>query len=232
MSSEQIRNLITQLAAPFEVSIDIVENGSRKHRGFAFVQCRSLAEANVLLAKFSGLFTKVNFAKKEPKPAENVMSNISNVFVRGISRDMPDTELYQAFGGITDGVVQCHVADGYGFVLFDTRANAQKKIVEMDGKTLNGKLISVSWARPDTVGRKRKRPMSEESPTPSSTDLGLSSLLKRPVIPSHLFQLPPQPAQILQPSLIPFLNPSFPLLFPQNPLLAQPDLTQYLNFLM
>lgn len=70
------------------------------------------------------------------------------------------------------------------------------------------------------------------SPTPSSTDLGLSSLLKRPVIPSHLFQLPPQPAQILQPSLIPFLNPSFPLLFPQNPLLAQPDLTQYLNFLM
>lgn len=82
---------------------------------------------------------------------------ISNVFVRGISRDMSDTELHLAFGGIADGVVQCHVADGYGFVLFDTRGNAQKKIAEMDGKVLNGKKISVTWARPDTGGRKRKR---------------------------------------------------------------------------
>ncbi|EFP07195.1 hypothetical protein CRE_13511 [Caenorhabditis remanei] len=176
------------------------------------------------------LFTKVNFAKREPKPADNVMSNISNVFVRGINREMSDTELFQAFGGVTDGVVQCHVADGYGFVLFDTRANAQKKITEMDGTVLNGKSISVSWARPDTLGRKRKRPMNEESSTLSTPDL-YASLLKRPAIPSQLFQLPPQPS-VLQPSLFPLLNPTYPILFPPNPLLAQPDLSQYLNFLM
>ncbi|CAP37093.1 LOW QUALITY PROTEIN: Protein CBG19947, partial [Caenorhabditis briggsae] len=161
LSSDQIRNLITSSAVPFEVTIEIVENGSRRHRGFAFVQCRNPAEANVLMSKFASLFTKVNYAKREPKPAENVMSNISNVFVRGISRDMTDTELYQAFGGAAEGVVQCHVADGYGFVLFDTRANAQKKITEMDRKVLNGKSISVSWARPDTMGRKRKRTENE-----------------------------------------------------------------------
>ncbi|KAF1757099.1 hypothetical protein GCK72_013554 [Caenorhabditis remanei] len=231
LSSDQIRALISQSAAPFEVNIEIVENGSRRHRGFAFVQCRNPAEASVLMAKFSALFTKVNFAKREPKPADNVMSNISNVFVRGINREMSDTELFQAFGGVTDGVVQCHVADGYGFVLFDTRANAQKKITEMDGTVLNGKSISVSWARPDTLGRKRKRPMNEESSTLSTPDLGYASLLKRPAIPSQLFQLSPQPP-VLQPSLFPLLNPTYPLLFPPNPLLAQPDLSQYLNFLM
>uniref|UniRef100_A0A1I7T3V0 RRM domain-containing protein n=1 Tax=Caenorhabditis tropicalis TaxID=1561998 RepID=A0A1I7T3V0_9PELO len=222
------KTLINQSASPFEVTIEIVENGSRKHRGFAFVQCRSPAEASLLLTKFTGLFTKVNYAKREPKPAENVMSNITNVFVRGISREMPDTDLYQAFGGVADGVVQCHVADGYGFVLFDTRANAQKKILEMDGKVLNGKTISVNWARPDTVGRKRKRPMGEESPSDFSN---LSSLLKRPVIPSQMIQIPP-PTTVFQPSLLPLFNPSFPLLFPQNPLLTQTDLSQYLNFLI
>uniref|UniRef100_A0A8R1IR64 RRM domain-containing protein n=1 Tax=Caenorhabditis japonica TaxID=281687 RepID=A0A8R1IR64_CAEJA len=64
------------------------------------------------------------------------MSNISNVFIRGLSRDMSDTDLHQAFGGAEEGVVQCHVADGYGFVLFDTRENARRKISEMDGAVL------------------------------------------------------------------------------------------------
>ncbi|CAI2351797.1 unnamed protein product [Caenorhabditis sp. 36 PRJEB53466] len=231
LSSDQIRTLIAQSAAPFEVSIEIVENGSRRHRGFAFVQCRNPQEANVLLTKFTPLFTKVNFAKREPKPAENVMSNISNVFVRGISREMSDTELYNAFGGVQHGVVQCHVADGYAFVLFDTRGNAQKKIAEMDGTVLNGKSISVTWARPDTGGRKRKRP-SEESPTPCPDVVGFSSLIKRPIVASQLFQLPQPP---VLPPIIPLLAPHFPLFLPQNPLLAaaaQPDLSQYLNFLI
>ncbi|EGT40131.1 hypothetical protein CAEBREN_03527 [Caenorhabditis brenneri] len=171
LSSDQIRTLISQSASPFEVTTEIVENGSRRHRGFAFVQCRSPAEASILLTKFTTLFTKVNYAKREPKPAENVMSNITNVFVRGISSDMPDTELYQAFGGVADGVVQCHVADGYGFVLFDTRANAQKKIAAMDGKVLNGKTISVSWARPDTMARKRKKPTGEERIATTKIDI-------------------------------------------------------------
>ncbi|PIC33324.1 hypothetical protein B9Z55_013347 [Caenorhabditis nigoni] len=239
LSSDQIRNLITSSAVPFEVTIEIVENGSRRHRGFAFVQCRNPAEANVLMSKFASLFTKVNYAKREPKPAENVMSNISNVFVRGISRDMTDTELYQAFGGAAEGVVQCHVADGYGFVLFDTRANAQKKITEMDRKILNGKSISVSWARPDTMGRKRKRTENEVPPLPSPSAipaLDYSAFLKRPVVPSQLFQMPATsaaPPAVLQTSLIPLLNPNYPFLFPQNPMLGQPtDLSQYLNMFM
>ncbi|CAO4373368.1 unnamed protein product [Caenorhabditis nigoni] len=239
LSSDQIRNLITSSAVPFEVTIEIVENGSRRHRGFAFVQCRNPAEANVLMSKFASLFTKVNYAKREPKPAENVMSNISNVFVRGISRDMTDTELYQAFGGAAEGVVQCHVADGYGFVLFDTRVNAQKKITEMDRKILNGKSISVSWARPDTMGRKRKRTENEVPPLPSPSTipaLDYSAFLKRPVVPSQLFQMPATstaPPAVLQPSLFPLLNPNYPFLFPQNPMLGQPtDLSQYLNMFM
>ncbi|CAB3405839.1 unnamed protein product [Caenorhabditis bovis] len=158
-------------------------------------------------------FSKVNFAKREPKPPDTIMRNISNVFVRGITREMTDTELYDAFGGSQNGVVQCHVADGYGFVLFDTRTNAEKKITEMNGKILKGSRISVTWARPDTLGRKRKRPdetlkMYVELNSPDMTVLPF----KRPT---------PQ---------IPLINPSvysnLPL-FPNYVLMNQPPIQTY-----
>uniref|UniRef100_A0A8R1EKB5 RRM domain-containing protein n=1 Tax=Caenorhabditis japonica TaxID=281687 RepID=A0A8R1EKB5_CAEJA len=151
---------------------------------------------------------------------------------------MSDTELHQAFGGAEEGVVQCHVADGYGFVLFDTRENARRKISEMDGAVLNGKSISVTWARPDTFGRKRKRQTSEErTPTilPPSTDLSnLSVLLKRPLLSTQLL---PQFAQnpILPTPIFPLFPSNFPFLIPQNQLTmggaSQQDFSQYLKFL-
>ncbi|CAI5448172.1 unnamed protein product [Caenorhabditis angaria] len=195
--SQQIRQTICQAAQPFQVSIEIVENGQKRHRGFAFVQCQNESEAILLLNKFSTVFIKVNFAKREPKPPETIMSNISNVFVRGISKDMTDAELLDAFGGASEGVVQCHVADGYGFVLFDTRENARKKIEQMDGMVLKNNRISVTWARPDTVGRKRKRlpeiPLLIPAPIikrPTFTPLFQPS----PMLPYPLFL--PQPPQI------------------------------------
>ncbi|CAL5387337.1 hypothetical protein ACSBR2_002613 [Camellia fascicularis] len=81
----------------------------------------------------------------------------SKLFVGGLSFYTTDKGLLEAFsqyGQVIEAkIVMDRVSDrskGFGFVTFALQDEAEKAKEEMDGKTLNGRVVFVDYAKPQT----------------------------------------------------------------------------------
>ncbi|XP_073290377.1 small RNA-binding protein 11, chloroplastic-like [Primulina huaijiensis] len=79
----------------------------------------------------------------------------SKLFVGGLSYHTTEDGLSEAFsqyGQVIEAtIVMDRVSDrskGFGFVSYASEHEAEKAITEMDGKTLNGRVIFVDYAKP------------------------------------------------------------------------------------
>jgi len=79
----------------------------------------------------------------------------TKLFVGGISWNLKDEDLKNAFaemGEVVEAVIimdrETGKSKGFGFVTMKTSEEAKKAIVELNGKELDGKAITVGEARP------------------------------------------------------------------------------------
>lgn len=86
-----------------------------------------------------------------------------NIFIAGLSYNINDSDLmdlFNEYGEISSAKVvmdrETGRSKGYGFVEMDDEAAGQKAIEELNGAEYDGRVISVSVARPRTEGGPRR----------------------------------------------------------------------------
>ena len=82
-----------------------------------------------------------------------------NIFIAGLSYNIADSDLADLFGEYGEISSAKVIMDrdsgrskGYGFVEMEDEASGQKAIDELNGAEYDGRVISVSVARPRTEG--------------------------------------------------------------------------------
>ncbi|NDW17988.1 RNA-binding protein [Dysgonomonas sp. 216] len=85
-----------------------------------------------------------------------------NIFIAGLSYNITDNDLVDLFGEYGEIASAKVIMDresgrskGYGFVEMEDNTSAQKAIEELNGAEYDGRVISVSEARPRTEGPRR-----------------------------------------------------------------------------
>jgi len=86
-----------------------------------------------------------------------------NIFIAGLSYNITDNDLVDLFGEYGEIASAKVIMDrdsgrskGYGFVEMENETAAQKAIEELNGAEYDGRVISVSEARPRTEGAPRR----------------------------------------------------------------------------
>jgi len=86
-----------------------------------------------------------------------------NIFIAGLSYNITDNDLVDLFGEYGEIASAKVIMDrdsgrskGYGFVEMENDASAQKAIEELNGAEYDGRVISVSEARPRNEGAPRR----------------------------------------------------------------------------
>jgi len=86
-----------------------------------------------------------------------------NIFIAGLSYNINDSDLmdlFNEYGEISSAKVvmdrESGRSKGYGFVEMEDEAAGQKAIEELNGAEYDGRVISVSVARPRTEGGPRR----------------------------------------------------------------------------
>ncbi|KDP36187.1 hypothetical protein JCGZ_08831 [Jatropha curcas] len=99
---------------------------------------------------------------------------VTKLFVGGLSFYTTENGLSEAFsqyGQVVEAkIVTDRVSDkskGFGFVTFASVDEADKALTEMNGKTLNGRVIYVDYAKPKTYGG--GIPIARGPPEPSGS---------------------------------------------------------------
>ncbi|EEF31861.1 small RNA-binding protein 11, chloroplastic [Ricinus communis] len=97
----------------------------------------------------------------------------TKLFVGGLSFYTTDkglTEAFSQYGQVVEAtIVSDRVLDrskGFGFVTFASEDEAHNALSEMNGKTLNGRVIYVDYAKPRTDSR-NEVPIARGPPEPS-----------------------------------------------------------------
>lgn len=82
-------------------------------------------------------------------------------------------ESFSQFGQVVEAkVVIDRVSDrskGFGFVTFASEDEAYRALTEMNGKTLNGRIVFVDYAKPQ-LGEKLGMPIARGPPEPKVDD--------------------------------------------------------------
>ncbi|XP_048138992.1 small RNA-binding protein 11, chloroplastic-like [Rhodamnia argentea] len=101
---------------------------------------------------------------------------VSKLFVGGLSFYTTDkilAESFSQFGQVVEAkVVMDRVSDrskGFGFVTFASEDEACRAVTEMNGKTLNGRIVFVDYAKP-RLGEKLGMPIARGPPEPKVDD--------------------------------------------------------------
>ncbi|XP_008850684.1 polyadenylate-binding protein 5 isoform X2 [Nannospalax galili] len=135
------------------------DNGSK---GYAYVHFDSLAAANRAIWHMNGV--RLNnrqvyvgrFKFPEERAAEvrtRDRATFTNVFVKNFGDDMDDEKLKELFSeyGPTESVKVIRDASGkskgFGFVRYETHESAQKAVLELHGKSIDGKVLYVGRAQ-------------------------------------------------------------------------------------
>ena len=87
-----------------------------------------------------------------------------NIYVGNLSRDVTEEDLrqaFQSFGQVTSvSIIKDKVSGesrGFGFLEMPNKAEAQKEIMDLNGKELKGRTLTVSEARPRREERRGGR---------------------------------------------------------------------------
>ncbi|KAI8067620.1 uncharacterized protein B0P05DRAFT_552276 [Gilbertella persicaria] len=138
-------------------------------RGFGFVTYREKAEADQAIASMNGELLgsrniRVNWATQKtqldtppPRPGqqlpyETVVQQtppyVTSVYVGNLPPNVSDIDLvapFQRFGFIQE--VKLQADKGFAFIKYDTHQNAANAIVHLQGASINGREVKLSWGK-------------------------------------------------------------------------------------
>ncbi|VDM70973.1 unnamed protein product [Strongylus vulgaris] len=99
----------------------------------------------------------VDWARAEHTVSAEIMKTVANLFIRNIAPGTSEHALKQLFGAEEAGVARVKIQRTYGFIRFHKRVQAEAALEKLNGATLNGSRLEVSWARPPPPGRHGKK---------------------------------------------------------------------------
>ena len=125
-----------------------------RNRGFCFVDFDTHAHASVAKKKFTvgslhvfGCKVLADWADPQQEPDNNTMSNVKVVYVRGLTREVTEEDVYNAFC-IYGPIERVKKLKDYAFVHFNERPDALHAIEELNGKMIGSATIEVTLAKP------------------------------------------------------------------------------------
>ncbi|XP_078163489.1 28 kDa ribonucleoprotein, chloroplastic-like [Carex rostrata] len=179
MSGPAIKTLFSECGTVKDVEMIKRENGLSK--GFAFVTMSSPEEAQAVIEKFnssevSGRTIKVEHSKRfrrppTPPPEGTIISTDRHVvYVSNLAWKARSAHLRELFVGFNPTSVRVIFdnrtgrSEGYGFVAFSTKEEAEAAIAELDGKELMERPIRLKMSeRGDKQSENEAENVAEES---------------------------------------------------------------------
>lgn len=165
---EELEKLFAQLGAVQRVNI-VNDRETGISKGFGFVTFADDASAEQAIAKFNGYefcgkAIAISFARSKQdmtarRPwrgadGQEASPGIPELFVKGLSFDTSHDELRELFSPHGNVVKAKVISDrdtgesrGFGFVQMSTQAENDRAIAALDGKSMNGRILSVNIAR-------------------------------------------------------------------------------------
>jgi len=190
-----------------------------KNRGFAFVEYENHRMASKARRKLIPdrvhLFGKevaVDWAETEPLVAEDVMAQVTVLYVRNLSLTTTEHNLHNQFNSVSGGdVTKVKMMRDFAFIHFASRSSAENAMKTLNNTIFNGTRIEVVWAKPVKEKLKEtKRKISLNNPKAPANNIPERSLSCSPTMPmssslipsyhlqppSRAFPFPPSPNQI------------------------------------
>ncbi|XP_026417946.1 small RNA-binding protein 11, chloroplastic-like [Papaver somniferum] len=130
------------------------------------------------ISRIIGQHTGFNPSFQYLLPCQLICSRgiFSKVIVRGLPYSTTDevlSETFSLFGQVVEAaIVKDKVTDrsrGFGFVTFESIEEGMDAVSGMNGKELNGRIISVDIAKPERTSMRHEMPIAS-GPPGSSTD--------------------------------------------------------------
>ncbi|KAH9619300.1 hypothetical protein KSS87_022260 [Heliosperma pusillum] len=164
-SEKQFREMINEVG-PGAVMIDLKQDALNpgRNRGFAFLEYHNKACADYARLKMSSNNFKldenvptVTWAEPKNEPESAAASQVKALYVKNIpDRATPEQlkELFQRHGEVTKVVLPPakggQSKGNFGFVYYRERSNALKAVNDSEKYKINGQLLEVTMARPQT----------------------------------------------------------------------------------
>ncbi|XP_035682254.1 APOBEC1 complementation factor-like [Branchiostoma floridae] len=143
-----------------------------KNRGFAFVEYESHRAAAMARRKLIpgriqlwGHQIAVDWAEPEPEVDEEVMRKVKVLYVRNLMVTTTEDDIKQAFEvGEEETVTRVKKIRDYAFVHYKTREDAIAAMTAMNGSTLEGAKLEVTFAKPvDRNTRLARQAMNDQN---------------------------------------------------------------------
>lgn len=141
------------------LSCKVAVDGSGKSKGHGFVQFDAEEAANNAIKRLNGMLINDKqvyvgrFIRRQERSGGNVPEKFTNVYVKNLSETTSDEDLnklFKKFGSITSAVVmrdENGKSKCFGFVNFQNTDDAAAAVKELNGSSLNDKVLYVSRAQ-------------------------------------------------------------------------------------
>ncbi|XP_046645008.1 probable RNA-binding protein 46 [Daphnia pulicaria] len=176
-----------------------------KNRGFAFVEYinhRAASKARRKLIpdriQLWGKEIAVDWAEPENEIEEDVMSQVTVLYVRNLSLTTTEQVLRELFNRVSDDNVQkLKMMRDFAFIHFSSREKAEKAMRNMNHTEINGTTIEITWAKPV----KEKKAIKSKPPSRKTSSVSMNSVSSTssysPCKPAPKFALSAQNNRIL-----------------------------------
>ncbi|XP_076325271.1 putative RNA-binding protein 46 [Tachypleus tridentatus] len=142
-----------------------------KNRGFAFVEyenhrAAAMARRKLIPGKFQlwGQEIAVDWAEPEPEVDEDTMLKVTVLYVRNLMLNTTEDSIKEVFS--LNGLIRVEKVKklrDFAFVHYRSRDDAQRVLMTVNGSSLDGSNIEVTWAKP--AGRSKQKTQSGNKPT-------------------------------------------------------------------
>ncbi|KAF2879061.1 hypothetical protein ILUMI_27114 [Ignelater luminosus] len=143
--------------------IDVIvypdQNGHHHNRGYVFAEfgshrsaaiAKKLLSSGILLWEDTTVPVTVNWSDPVPEVDPSIMKTVKRLYVRNLPYHLTTKEMRLWLGQLLcmDSITKVHKINDYAFIHFNNRNNAELALVSLNGLTIEGKKIEVSWSRP------------------------------------------------------------------------------------
>lgn len=141
------------------LSCKIELDHDNQSRGYGYIQFIAQDSAEKAVAKVNGMILAGKkvfvgpFVSRKERIAQNSTKKYTNVYINNLDEGVSDEkfrELFSTCGTIKSAVVmkdEAGKSKGFGFINFETPEQAEKAVVDLNGKDINGKNIYVGRAQ-------------------------------------------------------------------------------------
>lgn len=152
----------------------------RRNRGFAFVEYSDHKAAAVArrrmipgrMTLWGGCEVAVDWAQPEPLVDEETMESVMVLYVRNLMPDTPEEAIQDAFslkGKLK--ITKVKKIRDFAFIHYTSKEDAKEALEAMNGATIEGTVLEVSWSKPVTCGKRFTRLSSSKKKIPEQSRL-------------------------------------------------------------